>query len=84
MTRLKEATVGVVGAGIMGAGIAQIAAQAGHPVLLLDAREGAAAAAKAKLAASFDTLVTKGRLTAESAQQALQRITPVSGLDSLA
>jgi 3-hydroxybutyryl-CoA dehydrogenase len=84
MTRLKEATVGVVGAGIMGAGIAQIAAQAGHPVLLLDAREGAAAATKAKLAASFDTLVTKGRLTAESAQQALQRITPVSGLDSLA
>ena len=34
----------VVGAGIMGAGIAQVAAQAGHPVLLFDARDGAAAA----------------------------------------
>ncbi|GMA87169.1 hypothetical protein GCM10025868_24190 [Angustibacter aerolatus] len=36
------APVGVVGAGTMGAGIALVAAQAGHPVLLLDARAGAA------------------------------------------
>jgi glycine/D-amino acid oxidase-like deaminating enzyme len=40
-----RATVLVVGAGIMGAGIAQVAAQAGHPVRLFDAREGAAGAA---------------------------------------
>ncbi|MEN9486158.1 MAG: hypothetical protein RJB37_4038, partial [Pseudomonadota bacterium] len=39
---LNLAPMLVIGAGIMGAGIAQVAAQAGHPVLLHDAREGAA------------------------------------------
>ena len=39
---LTGAPVLVVGAGIMGSGIAQVAAQAGHAVLLLDMREGAA------------------------------------------
>lgn len=38
-----NSVIGVIGAGTMGAGIAQVAAQAGHPVLLLDAAEGAAA-----------------------------------------
>ena len=41
MTALNNAPVLVVGAGIMGAGIAQVAAQAGHPVWLHDTREGA-------------------------------------------
>jgi 3-hydroxybutyryl-CoA dehydrogenase len=36
--------VGVIGAGTMGAGIAQVAAASGHPVMLMDARSGAAAA----------------------------------------
>jgi 3-hydroxybutyryl-CoA dehydrogenase len=38
-----NSVIGVIGAGTMGAGIAQVAAQAGHPVLLFDAAEGAAA-----------------------------------------
>ena len=38
----REAVVAVIGAGAMGAGIAQVAAQAGHRVLLCDARTGAA------------------------------------------
>ncbi len=71
---LQGATVLVVGAGIMGVGIAQTAAQAGHAVLLFDVREGAAGAAKAKLATTFDSLVKKGRLEADAAQDALQRI----------
>ena len=75
---LSAAPVLVVGAGIMGAGIAQVAAQAGHPVWLHDAREGAAAQAKAKLAASLQALVTKGRLEASAAEAALARIQPVS------
>jgi 3-hydroxybutyryl-CoA dehydrogenase len=41
--RLRGAPVFVVGAGIMGAGIAQVAAQAGHRVRLFDARDGVAA-----------------------------------------
>ena len=76
--RLSGAPVLVVGAGIMGAGIAQVAAQAGHPVWLHDAREGAAAQAKAKLAASLEGLVAKGRLEASAAEEALARIQPVS------
>ena len=70
---LSGAPVLVVGAGIMGAGIAQVAAQAGHPVRLFDTREGAAAQAKAKLATTFEGLVAKGRLDAAAAAQALAR-----------
>ena len=44
---LQGTPVLVVGAGIMGAGIAQVAAQAGHAVLLFDAREGAAVSLEA-------------------------------------
>ena len=54
----------VVGAGIMGAGIAQVAAQAGHTVRLFDAREGAAAGACAKLEQALEGLVAKGKLDA--------------------
>lgn len=75
-----DAPVLVVGAGIMGAGIAQVAALAGHLVWLHDAREGAAAAARDKLAATFDGLVAKGRLEAAAAQAALARVVPVAAL----
>jgi 3-hydroxybutyryl-CoA dehydrogenase len=71
----------VVGAGIMGAGIAQVAAQAGNSVMLFDAREGAATAAKDKLAQSLQTLVSKGRLAADAADAALVRITPIGRLE---
>lgn len=72
----------VIGAGIMGAGIAQVAAQAGHRVQLFDAREGAAAQARAKLAETLQTLVTKGKLEATQAQAAIDRITPITDLAS--
>jgi 3-hydroxybutyryl-CoA dehydrogenase len=72
----------VVGAGIMGAGIAQVAAQAGHAVSLFDAREGAAANAKLKLGQSLDALVAKGKLPADTTAAALARITPVATLDA--
>jgi 3-hydroxybutyryl-CoA dehydrogenase len=76
-----DAPVLVVGAGIMGSGIAQVAALAGHLVWLHDARAGAAAAARDKLAGTFDGLVAKGRLEAATAQAALARIVPVAALD---
>jgi 3-hydroxybutyryl-CoA dehydrogenase len=72
----------VVGAGIMGTGIAQVAAQAGHAVVLFDARSGAAAQAKARLAATFDGLVTKGKLATDAAQATLARIAPIDALDA--
>jgi 3-hydroxybutyryl-CoA dehydrogenase len=77
---LTHAPVLVVGAGIMGVGIAQVAAQAGHTVMLLDARAGAATEAKARLAQSLGALVSKGRLDADAVAQALARISPIATL----
>jgi 3-hydroxybutyryl-CoA dehydrogenase len=74
----------VVGAGIMGAGIAQVAAQAGHTVRLFDAREGAAAAAAAKIAATLDGVAAKGRLAANEARAIAARITAAARLDDAA
>jgi 3-hydroxybutyryl-CoA dehydrogenase len=80
MNTPNDTPIVVIGAGIMGAGIAQVAAQAGHPVKLHDARPGAAAEAKGKLGATLDGLVAKGKLTAESAAGTLARITPIEQL----
>ena len=82
--KLQGTPVLVVGAGIMGAGIAQTAAQAGHAVLLFDTRDGAARDAKDKLAATFDSLVAKGKVTAENAQVTLQRIEPLAKIGGAA
>ncbi len=76
----KDASVLVVGAGIMGAGIAQVAAQAGHRVFLHDTREGAAAQARARLATTLQGLVAKGKLAPDAADAALARIHPVAAL----
>ena len=77
---LSGAPVCVVGAGIMGAGIAQVAATAGHEVQLFDMREGAAVTAKTKMAATLEGLVAKSRMSTEDAQALLARITPISTL----
>jgi 3-hydroxybutyryl-CoA dehydrogenase len=77
---LDNTPILVIGAGIMGAGIAQVAAQAGHGVRLHDARPGAAAQAKDKLAATLDGLVAKGKLAQVDAQATLARITAVESL----
>ena len=76
--------VGIVGAGAMGAGIAQVAATAGHSVLLLDHRPGAAQAAVASVGAMFDKLAAKGKLASELAAAARARLTPVATLADLA
>ena len=77
---LATAKVLVVGAGIMGAGIAQVAAQAGHSVYLMDAREGAARQACAKLRESLDALLAKGKFTQDQVDGMLERIQPVDSL----
>jgi 3-hydroxybutyryl-CoA dehydrogenase len=74
----------VVGAGIMGAGIAQIAAQAGHPVHLHDVRPGAAAEACTRLRGTLEGLVAKGKLTSDVAADTLARITPIDQLQQAA
>ncbi len=72
----------VVGAGIMGSGIAQVAAQSGHPVLLFDNKPGAAVDARAALQATFDKLVAKGKFSDDFARDALSAITPVESLQA--
>ena len=80
----KEALVAVVGAGAMGAGIAQVAAVAGHPVLLLDNRPQAAEAAVAALRAQLDKLAAKGKMTPQAAQDAGRRLQAATQLSDLA
>ena len=63
-------SVAVIGAGAMGSGIAQIAAQAGHEVHLVDAFEGAATAAIERLASTLARLAAKGRITLAQADAA--------------
>ncbi len=75
-----NAVVGVIGAGAMGTGIAQVAAAAGHPVLMFDAREGAAAAACASLRKVYASLVEKGRMSEEQAAAASARLQPIAAL----
>ena len=70
-----EMAVAVIGAGAMGSGIAQIAAQAGHPVVLVDLQAGAADKARQRLGDVLDRLVAKGRLPEDEARAALGRIT---------
>jgi len=75
-----DSPVFVVGAGIMGAGIAQVAAQAGHAVQLFDSREGAAAGACANLATTLDGLAAKGRLDAAEAKAIAARVVAATAL----
>jgi 3-hydroxybutyryl-CoA dehydrogenase len=84
VTALGTATrVGVVGAGAMGCGIAQVAAVAGHPVVLADAAAGAVAKAKAAMAKALARDVEKGRLPAGGDVAALDRIAVVDGVSDL-
>lgn len=85
MTALnKDAAVAVIGAGAMGAGIAQVAAQAGHPVALFDTREGAAAQAIAGIARQLGKRVDAGKLDAAERDAVVARLTPVARLEDLA
>ena len=70
--------VGVIGAGQMGAGIAQVVAQAGVSVLLCDVDIALAEKAKAKIAKGLARLVEKEKITAAAADSALALIQPVA------
>jgi 3-hydroxybutyryl-CoA dehydrogenase len=80
----SDQLVGVVGAGTMGAGIAQVAAAAGHPVRLMDVRLDAACAAHDKIGTALSIQVSKGRMSEAEREALLARIVPVDTLSELA
>jgi 3-hydroxyacyl-CoA dehydrogenase / enoyl-CoA hydratase / 3-hydroxybutyryl-CoA epimerase len=76
--------LGILGAGMMGAGIAYVSAKAGIDVVLLDTTQEAAERGKAYSQALLDKAVKKGRSTAEKRDALLARITPTTNYAALA
>lgn len=77
-------TVAVIGAGQMGAGIAQVSAGAGYKVFLSDIDLARAEAGKAGIAKQLDRQVEKGKMTAEDTGALLGRIQPVADFARMA
>lgn len=74
----------VIGAGLMGSGIAQVSAQAGWDVVLRDVTDEALTRGTDGIKASYDKFVAKGKLEAHDADAALARITATTDLDACA
>jgi 3-hydroxybutyryl-CoA dehydrogenase len=77
-------TIGIIGSGAMGAGIAQVVAAAGHPVRLLDQNAAALQRAAAGLAANLRKLAEKGKISPEAAEAAIARVQPTGQLSDFA
>jgi len=77
-------TVGIIGAGTMGNGIAQVCAAAGVPVVMVDISEQAVARGLATVGSSLDRLVKKDKMTAADKEAALSRITGTADKGKLA
>ncbi len=75
-------TIGVLGAGAMGSGIAHVAAAAGHQVLLGDVAADAVARARVGISAAVARDVTKGRMTQDAADAVLARIRDAGDLSA--
>ncbi|MBI4511721.1 MAG: 3-hydroxybutyryl-CoA dehydrogenase [Deltaproteobacteria bacterium] len=76
-------TIGVVGTGQMGSGIAQVAAHVGLDVVLLDASLDLADKAKARLGDVLGKLVAKGKLDGKSRDQVMERLHPAGEYQAL-
>ena len=76
--------VGILGAGMMGAGIAHVSAMAGIEVVLIDAAQEAADRGKAHSEALLDTGMKRGKVTAEKKAQVLGRISATTDYAALA
>lgn len=79
----KVAELGIIGVGLMGAGIAQVAALVGIDVVMLDRDLALAERARETIAKAMDNDVAKGRLAAAERDAALARIRPACGYDAL-
>ncbi len=77
-------TVAVIGSGIMGAGIAEVAASHGHPVLVYDINADAISRAIDGIRTRLESRVARGKLSAEACEETLQRLVPVTDIQALA
>ncbi|STR39506.1 3-hydroxyacyl-CoA dehydrogenase [Klebsiella michiganensis] len=77
-------TVAVIGSGTMGAGIAEVAAAAGHPVLIYDIAPEAVVRAIDGIRQRLASRVSRGKLAAEKAGALLSRLAPAEDLSALA
>ncbi len=84
MTVAGIGSIGVVGSGQMGAGIGQVAATAGFQVVLSDVTDDLAAKGRAGIGKRLERSVSKGRMSAEEAQDVLGRITASGDMGSFA
>ncbi|TDU04147.1 3-hydroxyacyl-CoA dehydrogenase [Streptomyces sp. 846.5] len=75
--------IAVIGAGLMGSGIAQVAAQAGYEVVLRDVTDAALARGLDGIRTSYQRFTAKGKLSAEDAEAALARISTTTDLDAV-
>lgn len=75
--------IGIAGAGTMGAGMAQVTAQAGYATILYDINESMLQKAKSSIEKSLQTLVDKQKITASGKDDTLKRITFTSNPDEL-
>ncbi|MFC5463111.1 3-hydroxybutyryl-CoA dehydrogenase [Massilia niabensis] len=76
-------TIGIIGAGIMGSGIVQVCAAAGHEVVLVDVTDAAVRKGIAAIGSSLDRAVSKGKLSAVDAASTLERIRGTTDYASL-
>ena len=81
MSEIK--TIGVVGAGTMGQGIAMSCALAGYNTLLFDIDAGLREIALQRIHQSVDLLISKGKLTNEAGTEGLSRIRSIDSLSDL-
>lgn len=84
MDAISVRRFGVIGAGQMGRGIAQVAAASGHDVVLVDAARALADKGKDQIAVALGKLVDKGKLPAADRDATLARIQPAEGMSALA
>lgn len=77
---MNKMEIGVIGAGAMGNGIAQVAAQSGHKVYVYDTKVAALERAASQLRKILDRLVEKGKMTADSANEVFARVEYIDAL----
>jgi 3-hydroxybutyryl-CoA dehydrogenase len=81
--RVEFRTVGVVGLGTMGAGIAEVFARAGLTVVAVEVDEPALERGRSTLTGSLDRALAKGRLSGQDREEVLSRVRFAAGLDAL-